>query len=430
MKFDSDGFYGTIFAVEGISDARVILNGPTGCRGSLAFFSEISFPRHTIMQKKYEEKYFFGEERVPCTYLDADDYIGGACDKLSGIIQKVAKTGDTFYAIVNSPGASLIGDDIERIIREANLSDRIVVFESACYSKTLATGFDKAITSILGWMNLNNLPKIKTRVNLIGLSIYHKHWRGTKDELVHICQLLGLEVVSVPGAGSTVGEIRESATASYNIMIYPEYSENTAQWYERYMSIPCVKTDGVPIGFTATEKWINDVAAATGVCPDTALLYIKEMRRIAFEALNRFYSERGFVKGMTFSIEADSSVVYPLVMWLYYYLNMYPVSIQVNPDSNHIFTEKLQDFLLSCDLEETLNVSSDDVEADLFFGDCLRGSSLVCGNVCSGNIDIGHEGVDYIDVLPKTHLGGRGGLYLIEQILNAAHRQKYIDIFK
>lgn len=427
MNFDCDGFYGTLYAIEGISDGRVVLNGPTGCRGQPAYFSDRVYPRENILNRQnYEEFFFFGQSRIPCTYLDSDDYISGSTEKLKMILPAIAEKGDAFIAIVNSPGASLIGDDLNRFLREAKLEDKCMAFESSSYSKTVAFGFDNAIVSVLKWMRLNHLPKIRKRINLIGVSIYHKHWEGTIVELTKICRLMGLDVVSCPGAGSSTAELRESSSASYNIIIFPEYSQATAEWYLEEFNIPyIISPHGAPIGFSATEEWIYAIAEITGTDPNPAIDYINEAKNTAFHKLSRFYSERGFLKGMTFSVEADGSIALPVVKWLYEYLNMYPVSVAVKPGSYPEYTESLNRFLASGSLDEALLNRPEDTSCDIFIGEGLKGTILNYNGICNKNIDMANRSGDYIDIISKTHLGGIGALYLLEQILNAANTIRY-----
>ncbi len=432
MNFACDGFYGVLFAIEGITDGRAVLNGPTGCRGTPAYFSDASFPRQNVLRtERYEEPFFFGLSRIPCTFLDADDYIAGAGEKLEAVLAKIAENPCGFTAVVNSPGASLIGDDLAGYVREAGIADRCMVFETAAYSKPVFAGFDMAVTGILRWMRLNRLPKSGMRVNLLGLSLYHKHWEGTRAELIKICELMGLSVVAVPCCGSTIAEIRESATASYNVVVFPEYAKETAEWYERELGIPAIRSpSGAPIGFSATEEWICCVARETGADPRKALGYLKELRYTAYHALSRYYNELGLVKGMSFSVKADASVALPLVRWLYTYLGMCPVAVRVSPDSDVSAGDALTAFLSDCGLETVLSCRPEDADADVFFGDGLTGMIFWRKGCCRSFVDMANEPGISIDVVAKTHLGGIGALYLLEQILNAANQIQYQNIFK
>ena len=70
---------------------------------------------------RYAEPFYFGQSRVPATYLDGHGLcVSGPRKKLERILQKISKEkGHGLVAVVNSPGAALIGDDLERMIDEA-----------------------------------------------------------------------------------------------------------------------------------------------------------------------------------------------------------------------------------------------------------------------------------------------------------------------
>ncbi|MDO9035625.1 MAG: nitrogenase component 1, partial [Methanoregula sp.] len=326
---DPDGFIGTLLAIEGIADARAVLNGPNGCRGYPAYFSDRHYPRENSLDRRtFEELFYFGQPRIPCTYLDSDDYILGSTEKLREILPLVAAKGDAFLAVVNSPGASLIGDDLNRFLAEAHLDPLCMAFESAAYSRPLPEGFDETITAVLKWLRLNCLPRMKNRVNLLGFSIIQKHWQGNIAELTRLLNLMGLSVVAVPGAGSSVAELRESTTASVNIVVFPEYAGKTAEFYEREFGIPAIiSPDGAPVGFFATEKWIRIIATETGRDPAPALAEIKKERTYAYHQIARFHHEAGYPKGATFAVHGDASFALPLTVWLHDYLGMIPVSV-------------------------------------------------------------------------------------------------------
>ena len=66
-----DGFVGSILAVEGITDACTILNGPTGCKFHLGEIAKDQYRRENSSSiMRYAEEFYFGQDRLPCTYLD------------------------------------------------------------------------------------------------------------------------------------------------------------------------------------------------------------------------------------------------------------------------------------------------------------------------------------------------------------------------
>lgn len=423
MTFEPDGFIGTLLAIEGISDGRAVLNGPTGCRGHPAYFSDRFYPRESSMYRRlFEEPYFFGQLRIPCTYLDSDDYILGSTQKLQEILPLIAEKEASFLAVVNSPGASLIGDDIKRFLAEAHLDNVCMAFESAAYSRPFSEGFDTAIVAILRWLKLNRLPLVKNRVNLLGFSMIQKHWQGNVAEIRHLCELMGLSVVAVPGAGSSLAELRESVTVSCNIVMYPEYCRKTAEFYDSEFGIPAFcSPDGAPVGFSPTETWIHTIAEATGRDPTPALEAIKKQRKHAFNQISRCHRRRNdYPLGTTFAIRGDSSFVFPITTWLHKYLGMVPTSVDFLPGEDSSIVSCLTKYFEDNNLSRTI-IGSDPavIGADLYFGDSLDGRGLVMSGKCREYFEIFNRASRSIDFTQKTYLGGEGALFILENIFNA-----------
>ncbi|MDD1691017.1 MAG: nitrogenase component 1 [Methanoregula sp.] len=421
---DPDGLIGTLLAIEGIADARAVLNGPNGCRGYPAYFSDRHYPRENSLDRStFEELFYFGQPRIPCTYLDCDDYVLGSTGKLKEILPLVAAKGDAFLAIVNSPGASLIGDDLNRFLAEAHLDHICMAIESAAYSRPFPEGFDEAITAALRWLKLNRLPRMKNRVNLLGFSMIQKHWQGNIAELTHLLKLMGLTVVAVPGAGSGVAELRESTTASFNIVVFPEYAGKTAEFYEQEFDIPAiVSSDGVPIGFSATENWVMAVAAATGCDPAPALAEIKKLRTRAYHQIARHHHEAGYPKGTTFAVRGDASFVFPLTVWLHDYLGMVPVSVECMAGADRAVDGQLKDFLLANHCSDAYRAIPTMAKPDFFFGDDLTGIDLVLSDRCRECIGIFNRVTGDPEFMPKAFLGGTGALWILERIFCAVKR--------
>ena len=424
MTLDPDGFIGTLLAIEGIADARAVMNGPHGCRGHPAHFSDRHYPRdNSLNRRSFDEPFFFGQSRIPCTYLDSEDYIRGSTEKLRVILPLVAAKGDTFLAIINSPGASIIGDDLNRFLQEAKLDHTCMAIGSAAYSRPLATGFDETMVAILQWLKLNRLPRPDSRVNLLGFSIIQKHWQGNIRELLHLLNLMGLVVVAVPGAGSSVAELRESVTASFNIAVFPEYSQKTIEFYEKEFGIPAIiSPDGAPIGFSATESFIHTVAEATGRDPAPALAEIRKQRTHAYHLIARFYSENGYPKGTTFAVRGDSSFVLPLTMGLYEYLGMIPVAVECIPGEDAHATGRLRDFLMSRGLSAAYGANPADVNPDYYFGDDQAGMDLVLSSRCNVSIGLFNRASTEPEFVQKAFLGGNGALWILETIFHAVRR--------
>ena len=415
-----DGFTGAIMAIEGIKDAAVLLNGPTGCKFYHGSVADCQFPRVDSLDPfYYSEEFYFGQPRVPATYLDDHDYVFGATDKLEKILPVVAQKGHSLIAVVNSPGAALIGDDLERFIKQAGLPVPCFAIESTGFSDSFATGFQIAVTQALKLLEPQPVECKRNSVNLLGISIYHRHWQGSIDELCYLLKICGISVVSVLCAGSSVEELKKSGSAEYNLVIHDEIADTITPFLkERFGQEPIVSEKGAPVGFDATEAWITKVCSIVDADSLPAQKVIAAARKQSCDVLSRFNSLTGLPKGATFAINADPSMALPLTKWLYCWLGMVPVSVCTGDTNNDYYSDMLQNFLSDTGCGNAWNIDAANVMPDVAFGSEIFISRLrLCGMPVLG-IDISLPGNGYMDVIQKSLLGVRGTLYLLERIIN------------
>ncbi|WDN87581.1 hypothetical protein BuS5_00549 [Desulfosarcina sp. BuS5] len=414
-----DGFTGAIMAIEGIKDAAVLLNGPTGCKFYHGAVADCQLPRvDSLDPLYYSEEFYFGQPRVPATYLDDHDYVFGATDKLEKILPVVAQKGHSLVAVVNSPGAALIGDDLERFIARAGLPVPCIAIESAGFSDSFATGFQRAVIQALELLNPQPAGVEQKSVNLVGLSIFHRHWQGNLDELCYLLKLCGIKVVTALCAGSRVEELQNLGSAEYNLVVHGEFADQITRFLkERFGQESIIPENGAPLGFDATEAWIRKVCRVTGADSSPALRVIAAARKQSCEILSRFNSLTGLPKGATFAVNTDPSMALPLTKWLYSWLGMVPVSVATG-DSDNDYAAGLQKFLLDIDCMEAWNMDAAKAAPDVAFGSEFFISRLRLRGLPVIGIDISLPGNGYIDFIQKSLLGARGALYLLEKIIN------------
>lgn len=414
-----DSFTGAIMAIEGIRDAAVLLNGPTGCKFYHGAISENQMPRTDFIDPLYySEEFYFGQPRVPVTYLDDYDYVFGATDKLEKILPVVAKKGQGLIGVINSPGAALIGDDLLRFIKNANLPVPCIAVENTGFSQPLAWGFQNTVKEVLTRIAPLESPREKAGVNLMGVSIFHHHWQGNIAELTTLLQACGIRVNTTVCAGCTLAELKNINLARLNVVVHAEYANTLMPFMaERFNMDSFIPPDGAPVGFQATESWISGVCEILDVSPAPALELIKNGRQKSHEALNRFNALTGLPKGATFGVEGDASMALPLVTWLYEYLGMVPVSVRVNRGDAQS-THNLKLFLQKIDCAGAWQAHMAHEIPDVVFGSGAVIARLrVSGHPFTG-IELSLPAGTYQHVIPKAYMGSQGALYLIERIIN------------
>lgn len=420
MRIRPDGFTGALMAVESIDDARAILHGPGGCRICHMILSRKVYPRmEEGGMSDYDLPYFYGQPRLPCTYLEEDDYINGAYSQISDALSVVSGKNDKMMVIINSPGAALIGDNHTKAVTETGLDDRAFPIDESLISVPLSTGYDHTMRSIVEWLSPNAGEKIPKTVNILGMSILDKDWKNGLKEIKRSIELLGLKIISTPGAGCTVEELNRSVNASINIVVCPEYGLETAEYYQRTYGIPyIISPDGAPIGFDATESWIRNVAEKTSTDPKPAIDRIRSYKNDVFHILmgSRFKTIK--MRGSTFSICGDASVVYPLTKWLYEYLLLTPVAVNVDEGSSPDHEKRLKEFLDSIEMSESWG--KEPIEgSDFIFADGDSAAIMETSGMCMKGIDIGMPTPEPGNLIPKPILGVKGAMYILDEIMKA-----------
>ena len=386
-----DSLSGIVLAFEGIKNALVILNGPTGCK----FFHSITAETQSVRKDDYDplnypEEWFFGQRRVPCTYLDRRDYVYGSDSKLDDAIQFIlSRLSPDMLMVVNTPGAALIGDDLDRIVGEAvKKSGKAIPFltcQSPGFSKDVIDGHLRAAEAVIDKMcgdEGGNSPV----VNLLGLSIYQKYHAGDTAEISRLLGLCGIEVNTAFLCESTVDEIGKVPYAALNIVVDPDWGLETAEYLkERYGTPYIVSEYGYPVGFKATGELLSKAAEMLGKDPSPIKTDLEKARAKAYIHIARMASLTGLPKGAHYEVFGT-------------------------PAMKRGYSEFLTGYL---------GMTEDEKDPEVVLAD---GNTIAVmkaeGRMISG-IETALPTIGYIDVIDKTHLGSAGGLLLIEQILNS-----------
>ncbi len=417
-----ESFLGALMATEGVSDGYCIIHGPTGCKYYPASVSESRYPERDGKAEirnlfKFADKYFFSQPRLPCTYLDMGRFVTGGKDRLLDLYHKVESLSPSLITIINSPGASLIGENIMAVDGKIPT----IHIDHAEYSGTCADGFQATILKILEKIKPLRTEKTKD-VNLVGISILHKNWSDTIDELSYLLGLCGVTVNCTIGAGWSVEDIMNSASAKLNVLVYPEYGDKIVEFYNTEYDIEFVG-DVVPVGFDNIEKWVSEVCDALDKDPTPAFDHIRKARKNAVHALELVESYHMLPKGRTFSLFCDGSTASAVSEFLYSYLGMIPVAITCSNG------KKWQEETLTRIKSRNIPCSDDalNTEADIIITNGSIGSSCMTRNIVKGFVEIETPVTKYVCVCPEPPIGVTGTLTLIDKVLNIiASKQRFI----
>ncbi len=403
-RISPDALTGMIFALEGMRNTVVLLNGPMGCRFYHSTTSQFITVRPLLylpaegsgervpVDYNYLNDWFFRQERVPCTYLDGYDYVYGTREKVAAAMTYIRENVDfDLFAIINSPGAALIGDDLTELTRSLLPEGHAVMLESPGFSEPFEEGYAEALLALLEqtgpalWRDRPAPEKQKKRVNLLGISIWHRYFEGDLKELKRLFALCGIVVTACPCAGSSLADLALLGDADLNVVVYPETGTAAARFLEEHLGTPCYLCSGPPVGFDATERMFSEICAILGLSDAALKTESERARALAWYKIHQVYTMSGKPKGLSFYVGGS-------------------------PSQKAAYTTFLSDYL-------AMNAAEAD-GAELVFADANLISELMLRNRTFCGIEINQPGMGYIDLIPKTHLGIEGALFLTEQVLN------------
>ena len=412
MSFDlerPDSLLGMMMALEGIRDAMTIIHGPTGCKMYPADLAERLFidrkdeieTRNPFLRM---EKYFFYQPRLPCTLLDGNRLILGSTERLNDLYSIVVGQAPKMIGIVNSPGATLTGEDLSSCRSEIPT----VTVESNDFSASMQKGFSEITAKVIDALSE---PKkvIKGSVNILGLSIWHLNFEDDVRELERIMSLCGVKVNCVLCAGSSVEEIRNIASAELNIVVDRDFGLRAAEHCRDRFGTPFIEAR--PIGFDATERLIKETCKILGKDPSEALDdSLKWRRRTAgrISALEKRYFR---IRGRTFSVHATPSLADSVAEFMYEYLGIVPTAIQHDGEGGR-------------GIETEIPVSDEiwDVYSDVLFSSGSEIAAMLSRRMTSGGVCICDPDVHPANIFPRPMMGTIGAARLIEDTLNVLIR--------
>ena len=105
----------------------------------------------------------------------------------------------------------------------------------------------------------------RPRCNLLGPTALGFRHRDDVTEITRLLDSLGIDVAVTAPMGASAADIARLAEADFNVVLYPETAQLTAQWLERQHGQPCTRV--VPIGVHATREFAAEVCQLAGLPP-------------------------------------------------------------------------------------------------------------------------------------------------------------------
>jgi light-independent protochlorophyllide reductase B subunit len=417
---------GAIAAFEGIKEAATLLNGPIGCKLYVSYMANLLTPRFSPIESNQFSNFYFGQRRVPCTYVDQQDLVYGTEQKVVEALKLIDSKNPLLIGVVNHSGTALIGDDLNRFIKTANVKAKTVTIESTGFTGTFAYGFQNAVIKILDSLLKKNQEKIPKSVNIIGYTMFHYNWENDVVEIKRMLNILGVKILSVICVDESLINLEKASQAELNLVVNEEYGNAIAAYLEKEFGIPFLDLKA-PYGLTVSEQWFTAVADFFKIPKDAITSESKRVRMKCYPAILRATSLNNNLRGLPFGIFGDSSQVAAVVPFVYEYLGIYPVVIGVKEVGSKSFAS-LQSYLAVNSLDTVVLVNPDQYEvldilnktgAAIVFGSSVEEKVSKLADSPPEFIPFSFPYYDTILLTMRPLMGFNGVLTFVENILNS-----------
>ncbi len=285
---------GAMRVATGMKDLHYVLHAPQGDT-----YADLLF---TMIERR--------DKRPPVTYTTFQARDLGS-DTAELFISSARAAYERFNPAAMIVGASctaeLIQDDPGGLAKTLGLPIPVVALELPSYQKKENWGasetFYRIVRTLCGQQangfdrTRSEISNVRPLCNILGpMALGFRH-RDDVIEVTKILAQLGIEVNVVAPWEATVADLTRLPAADFNVVLYPELGEATANWLKRAFGQPF--TTIVPIGVGATCDFIREVADLSGV--DASSLLSENKSRLPWYSQsvdsNYLTGKRAFVFG-------------------------------------------------------------------------------------------------------------------------------------
>ncbi|TQS79955.1 MAG: hypothetical protein A3205_04060 [Methanomassiliicoccales archaeon Mx-03] len=412
---EPDGMLGAIVAAESLGLSKALINGAGGCRSRAQIMLHELIPYYEYEDPEmYSSRFFSRQSRLPCTYLNNSDLVFGTEPKVMEGFRTVSKDTHDKVVILDTLGASLLCTDYSKLTD--NPDGGPLVIDGDLSAMSFCEGYDRCMASLLEAVSADTEPD--GSVNILGYGIQDTGWEAGAKELRSLLSAMGVKVNSIPGCMPDHGEATSCGRASLNIMLRPEFCRRTAKVLENMSGSESLRPSmGAPIGYGATRSFVIEIAETLDLDPSRALEIIDRDERSVRRVLMNFDRLPLGLHAKGFSVDGESSTVYPLVRWMHGTFGMAPRKIACTDTE---YSDEIAEYVAEAGFDEPIVCSQG--EEELEFTD---GLTAMRGNIeghTKGYVEIRMPRGRRIDLMGRCTIGTPGCRYILDEMFNQIRR--------
>jgi len=373
-----------------------------------------------------------GGTSTPCSSLVEHHVVFGGEEKLRNLISASTELmeGD-IYAVINGCVPSLIGDDVNAVVKEFRGNNDIFFVKSSGFTGNSYEGYELFFEGLINDL-LKPADKIEEKtVNIFGIVPYqHIFWKGDARTIKNLLEEIGIKANVFLAEFDGPEQLKNIPLAEYNIVLSTWNGHRVARLLEDKFKTPYITFPSVPVGPKQTSNFLRKVAGLFNISEEL----VEEVIRKEEQRIYRFIEYGGDAHMMVrphpfFAVVADSGTAIGISGFLINELGYLPDIVQITDDPPEEIreeivrnlTEGLQTPLTPEVIFETdshiIRQNLKDRPFMFLFGSSLEAPTALA-NYGAIPITVAFPALNRL-VLNRTYSGYEGALTLFEEVISS-----------
>lgn len=231
----------------------------------------------------------YGNTSTPCSCLVEEHVVFGGEEKLRDLIASTLKIVKAdLYAVISGCIPSLIGDDVDAVVKEFRNQVPIIHVKTAGFLGNSYTGYEYFLDAVIEQL-LEPQSKEQKLVNILGLvPSQHLHWKGSLRVIKSLLERAGAKVNLVFSEKAGVDALKRIPAAELNLVFSPWVGIKAAEKLKEKFDTPFEVIPFVPVGPRDTSAFLRQIGTRLDLDPAVIDAIIKEEEWWAYRSAEYF----------------------------------------------------------------------------------------------------------------------------------------------
>ncbi|SMC27630.1 nitrogenase molybdenum-iron protein beta chain [Clostridium acidisoli DSM 12555] len=285
---------------------------------------------------------YIGGIGCPSTNMFEKEVVFGGIQRLRETIEGSLEVMDgDLYVVLTGCTSGIIGDDVDSVVNEFKRKGvPILNVQTSGFKGDTYYGYEITLDALVNALTETSPKKEKT-INLFGI-VPHQDifWQGNFEELTRILNKLGIKVNTFFTEHQGIETIKKSSEAALNVVLSPWLLKDLAETYQNKFDVDTYRYPGLPIGPTATSKFIRELSEKLNLDRNDVEKVIEEEEDYVY---SHFERNIGVVSNYRFIIVGDANTVIGVTKFLANDYSQVPLLAVITDDIPKVYHAKIEE---------------------------------------------------------------------------------------